>query len=339
MKIGVIGCGSIGKRHIQNIKKLLDERKDGSELIAFDVSEEVLTSVREKYKVRTCSELNKVLQEAEGVFICTPNHLHASQALQAVKNNCHVFIEKPLAHTQENVDDLLSLAKEKERIVTVGYMLRFYEPLKKIKELLDQNAIGKVYGGHIECGQYLPSWRPTVDYSKNYGAIKSQGGGVILDIIHEINYAKWLFGPIIEVFCMAGTLSDLEINTEDFAKILLKNSSGALISLHLDYLQQTYSRNCKIIGEKGTITWDFFGHQVRWYHADKKKWETLFAQENLDINEAYLEEEKQFLNGVAGGKKPIVSGEEAKEDLRIALAALQSAAKKEPVYLGGSMQR
>jgi predicted dehydrogenase len=324
IKIVVVGSGSIGKRHLRNVKALFDERADGSEVIACDVVPEALKFVEKEYGIRTTSNMEEAFQEADAVFICTPNHLHATQALQAVRAGCHVLVEKPLAHSMEHVDELLALAKEKGVFVTVGYMMRFYEPFLKLKQLLQRNAIGKIYSARVEFGFFMPGWRPTQDYRKNYGAIKAQGGGVILDVTHEINMVTWLFGPIHEVFCFAGTQSDLEIDTEDTAEILMKSKDGVIISLHLDYLQRAYSRNCKIVGEKGTIIWDFVGHELKIYNKDTKEW-TSVSKEIKDFNEVYVAEEKHIIDCIDGKAFPEVTGEEGKEDVLIALASLESA--------------
>ncbi len=343
LKIAIIGCGSIGKRHLRNVKRMLEmqestptvnkelpgkEEEHKSEVLAFDTSEEALNVVRQEYGVRTSTDLDAVLKEADGVFICTPNHLHAALALKALQNDCHVLIEKPLSHNLQYVDQLLQLAAEKKLTLTVGYMLQFYPPLQMIKKLLEQEAIGKVYSVLAEFGSYLPSWRPTQDYRKNYGAIRSQGGGVILDVIHEINYLSWLFGPAREIYCSADKLSSLEMDTEDSAEILMKTAGGIVVNLHLDYLQKAYSRKCKIIGSKGIIEWNFVGHTVKMYLDEKKEWETLYADEKMDFNQIYLEEEKHFLQCVEKNSAPAVSAKEAKDDLLTALAALESAEKK-----------
>lgn len=348
LKIAIIGCGSIGKRHLRNVKSLLEmqestpkvnkelsEKKaeDRSEVIAFDTSEEALNAVRQEYGVRTSTDIDAVLKEADGVFICTPNHLHATLALKALQNDCQVLIEKPLSHNLQYVDQLLRLAAEKKLTLTVGYMLQFYPPLQMIKKLLEQEAIGKVYSVLAEFGSYLPSWRPTQDYRKNYGAIRSQGGGVILDVIHEINYLSWLFGPAQEIYCSAHKLSSLEMDTEDSAEIIMKTAAGIVVNLHLDYLQKAYSRKCRIIGSKGIIEWNFGGHTVKIYLDEKKEWETLYADEKMDFNQIYIEEERHFLQCVGEKIAPKISAKEAKDDLLTALAALESAEKKKTLLV------
>ncbi len=324
MKFLVIGCGSIGKRHIRNLKSILQNSDD--EVFAYDAHAEAMAFVRKEYQVRTFDNLDAALMEASAAFICVPNHLHVPLALKAVQHNCHVFIEKPLSHSRENVEELLSLAREKSLTVTCGYMLRFYSPLKKVKDLLDNQALGKIYGARIECGYYLPYWRPTQDYRQNYGARKNEGGGIILDAIHELNYLQWLLGKAAEVFCYAGKKSNLEINTEDYAELLIKFENGITATAHLDYLQRSYRRNLEIIGEKGMILWDFNDHSVTLYDDEKKRWE-ISKEDKMDFNVTYLDEEKHFVDCVRKKSPHLISGEEAYYDLKLALAALESAEK------------
>ena len=137
-----------------------------------------------------------------------------------------------------------------------GYMLRYYKPFIEAKKILEKNKLGKIYYAQINCGIYLPNWRPNLDYRNNYGSKRSQGGGVILDIIHEINYARWFFGDFKSISSYIKKLSNLEINTEDFASINLI-SKNVFVNLTLDYLNQAYNRNFNIVGEKGSLRWNF----------------------------------------------------------------------------------
>ncbi|HLC74604.1 MAG TPA: Gfo/Idh/MocA family oxidoreductase [Candidatus Nanoarchaeia archaeon] len=327
LKIAVIGSGSIGKRHIRNFKDILGTR---GEVIAFDVSKDALAIVEKEIGVRTTTDIDAALKEADAAVIATPNHLHVPLALKAVDNNCHVLIEKPLSHTLENVDILLNKAKAKNLIVTCGYMLRFYEPLKRVKQLIESGALGKIYGAQIHAGYYLPDWRPTIDYRKNYGAIKAQGGGIILDSIHELNYTKWLLGPVKKVSCFANKLSNLEIDTEDFGSIIAEHQSGTISHIQLDYLQRAYSRSCKIIGEHGTVIWNFTDHRVKHYDAATKTWSST-RMDNFDFNTTYRAEEEHFVKCIEGKEKPVVTGEEARDDVALALAALESAEKQQVI--------
>ena len=329
LKIVVIGTGSIGKRHVRNFKEILGS---SGEVIAYDVNKDALAIIEKEIGVKTTTDIDAALKESDAAIIATPNHLHIPLALKAVEYGCHVLIEKPMSHTLENIDTLLKKAHEKNLIVTCGYMLRFYEPLQRVKQMISSGKIGKICGAQIHAGFYLPDWRPTIDYRKNYGAIKAQGGGIILDSIHEINYTQWLLGPVKSVSCFAAKLSNLEINTEDFGSILLKHESGTISHVQLDYIQRAYSRGCKIIGELGTIIWNFAGHRVKHYDAATKAW-TMTKMENFDFNTTYRAEEEHFVKCIQGIEKPKVTGVEAKQDVVVALAALESAEKSEVINL------
>jgi len=98
------------------------------------------------------------------------------------------------------------------------------------------------------------------------------GDGAILDAIHEIDYIRWLLGEVAGTTCVAGKLSQLEIDTEDVAAILLRFETGAVEEIDLDYIQRAYRRTCQIIGEEGTLHWDYTAGEVRWFSAETKKW-------------------------------------------------------------------
>lgn len=151
---------------------------------------------------------------------------------------------------------------------------------------------------------------------------------MILDGIHELDYLFWLFGGVQEVLCSAGRLSDLEIETEDYASILLKHKTGVASEIHLDYLRPFKLRGCEIVGDKGLLLWLSEGKNpekcsVRMYMRQPAKWESLFYSENLDMNKPYETLMKHFIEGIQGHDVPMLRGREAAEELGIALKALE----------------
>ena len=176
--------------------------------------------------------------------------------------------------------------------------MRFYWAISKIRHFLTDNTAGRVISARIEFGQYLPDWHPWEDYSKGYSAKKNLGGGIIFDAIHEIDYARWFFGSVAKVVSMYDKLSNLKIETEDTADILLRFTKGPLVNIHLDYLQRVYSKSCKIVGEKGTIEWRFDDHLVRVYSAFSNKWKEYKEPKGYDLNQMYVDEMKYFLNSI-----------------------------------------
>ena len=320
MKFLVVGCGSIGKRHLGNLKSL-----SAGELIAYDSLPERRDEVEAKYGVSTFSSFEEALRsKPDAVLVCTPTSRHMDYALAAAAAGCHLFIEKPISHTTEGVDELIDTASAKGLAVLVGCNFRFDWGLKVAKKLVDEGRIGRLLCARAEFGQYLPYWHPGEDYRRGYSASRALGGGIILDAIHEINYIQWFMDGVEAVSCFAGRLSPLEIDTEDTAEILLRFKDGAMAELHLDYLQRAYNRSCELIGEEGTITWSFQDKQVRLYSVGNEQWQVYKADPAYDVNDMYVAEMEHFRRCIGGEEQPLVGSRQGKYDLEVALAARKS---------------
>ena len=313
----VTGCGSIGQRHIRNLKAL-----NAGAIIAHDPRPERRQEVEQKYGAKTYDDLDEALEQKPDVaFVCTPTTVHIAPALSAAQAGCHLFIEKPLSHSLDGVDDLIGVVTRKELVTLVGCNLRFHPGIAKMKELLEKEAIGRVLCVRVQAGQYLPDWHPWEDYRQGYSANKALGGGVILDGIHEIDYVTWFLGEVSQVFCFSGKLSSLDIDTEDTAEILLLFVDASIAEIHLDYVQRSYSRSCQIIGEEGTILWDFTEAQVMLHTAASGRWQLFPQKPDYDINAMYVDETKHFLACIQGKATPAQDIKSARRVLEIALAA------------------
>lgn len=333
MRFLVIGCGSIGERHIRNLLSI-----SAGELIVSDIDSTKLDKIKKKYNVVGFRDyLDALEQQPDGVLVCSPPNSHVAISLDALKNNAHVFIEKPLSNTMNRVDDLLRYAMKRDLVVCVGYNFRFQKGIRMVKDVIVRGGIGRVLAARAEFGQYLPDWRPWQDYSKSYTAKSNLGGGIILDGSHEIDYMRWFLGDVQSVFCYADTLSKLDVETEDVAEILMKFTNNVISEIHLDFVRPGYSRNCEIIGEKGVIVWDFQAKTVDIYSSVAKKWER--TEINDDINDMYVEEMKHFVKVVSGAEKPLINGAEGKLTLQIALSAKQSAKSHKVVKICDKSQQ
>jgi len=327
MKILVVGCGSIGERHIRNLKMLSIDK-----IIACDTNPERLALIKDKYDVQeTYTELQKAINQGiDAVLVCTPPSTHIPIALKAIDYKAHVFIEKPMSNNLDGVDELIKNASKNGLIICVGYNFRFHQGLKLLKKMVDRGEIGKILSARAEFGQYLPDWRPWQDYRQSYTSKKELGGGIILDGSHEIDYMRWLLGDVEQLFCFAGKISSLEVETEDVVGILIKFKSGAIIGeIHLDFVRHDYSRTCEIIGEKGTIKWSYQDRFVKVYSMDAKRWKRFNIK--ADPNDMYVQEMQHFINCVKIGEKPLIDGEEGRKTLEIALLAKKSAETKEVI--------
>jgi predicted dehydrogenase len=315
----VVGGGSIGQRHIGNLRTL-----GVRELSVCDPDPERRAALESEHAVTTYTSFEEALASANplAVLICTPPHLHVELAIRAVESGAHVFIEKPLSNSMDGVDRLIQEAESRQRIVQVGYNWRFHDGLRKIKELLDAGAIGRVMWARAETGQYLPEWRPQLDYRQNYTARRAMGGGIILDGSHEIDYVRWLLGEVAQVYCQAGTLSDLEVDVEDTASIILTFESGCVGEVHLDFVQRARARNCKIVGTEGTIIWDHITGSLMIFAAGNLSWRSFDL--DPDPNAKYLAEMDDFMRCAIGEHEPVVGLHAGVRVMEIALAALES---------------
>lgn len=329
MRFLVTGCGSIGRRHIKNLLAV-----DNVEVISHDKYPDSRNKVKELFGIKTHENYDDALADKpDAVIVATPTKEHIKPALEAAKAGCHLFIEKPVSHELEGLHELLSTVKNKKLITLVGCNMRFHPGLKKVKELINAGIIGKILSANIESGSYMPEWRPETDYRKIYSSRKEMGGGVILDAIHEIDYARWMLGDVAVVSCMADKQSSLEIDVEDVADMLLRFTSGVIAHVHLDYVQRAYSRNCKFVGEDGIISWDINDKQVGLYSGNNKQWSWFRPPEEFELNDMYIGEIIHFINCIKGIEKSALDLFGGVEVLKIALAAKQSAIEKRFISL------
>lgn len=333
-KILFIGLGSIGQRHLRNIYA-----KFGSNVtyIAYRVrnlNQTVTPKLMidknvnfiEKYSVKVYTNLNEaLLEKPEIAFICNPTSLHIKACLAVAKNGCDFFVEKPLSHSMEGVEELISICQSKKLISYVGYQLRFHPCYILLKKLIDEEAIGNLLSVHAEVGEYLPNWHRYEDYRQMYASKKELGGGVILSQIHEIDYLYDLFGKPNKVFTLGGQISNLEVDVEDVAKVMLQmNFKGKKIpvSLHMDYIQNPPSRFCKVVGESGKIVMDLTNFKVIIERPEKEK--EIHDFSNFELNELFINEIDHFFQCVNERQQPLVPIEVGTISLKIALAIKES---------------
>lgn len=309
-KILVIGAGSIGKRHATNLADL------GVEISIHDVNTKSLKEFcNDNPRFTPVFDLETGLKDNDydAAVICTPNHLHVPIAHKVVDAGIDLFIEKPLSHSFDGVTELLGKVHRQNLICMAGFNLRYEPGLKYLKEHLNP---GDVAFARVEFGSYLPFWRPKTDYRKSYSGNKSMGGGIILDDVHEIDYSCWLFGYPKNVMCSSGTFGNLEIDVEDTAEFVLQYQDK-LVTIHCDYLQRKYSRNCHICLRNGeTIRWEFGDHVIKYGDNDE---EIFNYRDQFTINDMYVSEMKEFVRCIERREIPESTLENAAMILRIAL--------------------
>jgi predicted dehydrogenase len=326
MNILVVGCGSIGKRHIRNLISL-----GLGEITACDTEAKKLDTARSLFAIRGFLTIEEALlkNKYDAAFICTPPSYHVGQALQLLNHGLHCFIEKPLSNSLEKIDDLIRLADAKKKVVMIGYNLRFSPFLKKIKNILDDGVIGKIHFLRASIGYYLPYWRPDEDYRTGYGSQKQLGGGVVLDASHEIDYIQYLLGDISEVFAVSGKLSNLEIDSEDYAEIILRAKNGVYIQIHLDYLQSNYRRTCEIVGDAGMLLWNLNEGVLKHYSLHDKEFHVYYEGLNSNVNDMYIDEISHYFSCIRTGEEPLISLRDGKRVQEIIVKIKESAVSRQ----------
>jgi predicted dehydrogenase len=346
VKILIAGLGAIGQRHLRNMRALMGAEL---EVMAYRVrgNPDVLTdtlkieqgsSLEEKYNLKVFHDFDQALdQKPEAVFICNPSSMHMPLAVKAARAGCHLFIEKPLSHNYEQVDELMAIARQQKIQVAVGYQMRFHPCLLRLRSLIQEQAVGRILSVRIEVGEYLPGWHTYEDYRTTYGSRKDLGGGAILSQIHELDYLFWLFGLPKRVFAMGGHLSSLEIDVEDMVEILMDYSYAGHhmpVSLHQDYLQRPPSRTCQVIGDAGKILVDLRALSVDVFDSKGDHVESS-SYEGFQRNRLFLDELQCFLDSMQGKQTPQVTLQDGAQSLRMALAAKESLATGKVIEFEG----
>lgn len=313
LKILVAGCGSIGLRHLQNLKSL------GVSVSAYDVDTSKLDEIGNKFKVPVFHDLDMALsQDLTAVFVCTPNHLHVHVALKAAQRGFNLFIEKPLSNSMQGIEELQKMIEDNDLVAMVGFNLRFEPGISYLKKILRPENVAFL---RAEYGSYLPNWRPSLDYRKTYSAIRAHGGGIILDDVHEIDYVCWLLGYPTEFICRGGRFSNLDIDVEDIADLFMSFPT-CIATIHMDYLQRVPIRKCKIVLKDGYfIEWEF-GKYVRKF--TENGFHTFDYSKEFEINDMYIKEAVHFLDCLSGKAQPLSSIENGAKILQTALEARKS---------------
>ncbi|MCL4457709.1 MAG: Gfo/Idh/MocA family oxidoreductase [Nitrospirae bacterium] len=317
MRILVVGAGSIGSRHIRNLIGL------GHDVYAVDINAANLEKAKD-----LCHGVFGTIEEAlknryDAAFICTFSNDHIAPALACAEAGCHLFIEKPLSLTMDGVDNLVNEIERRRLISMVGCNMRFHPAIAAIHQAISSDAaFGKPLCGNFESGFYLPFDKP--NYRQSYKARRNLGGNLLFDGIHELDYATWLFGMAQEVLCTKGIVSSLDIDTEDHVEIIVKFSSGAVCTIHMDYLQHGYSRRSKVVCESGTIVWDFVQGALGRITTQNPTWAWQPMQIDLSYNQMYIDEVAYFIECIRNGRDSFNSVKDSVSVLRLACAAERS---------------
>jgi predicted dehydrogenase len=310
VKVAVIGLGSAGTRHARN---LLEQ---GHDVIGFDpVSDPPAGATR-------APSAEEAIEAAEAVVVASPSSLHAAQSCSALERRRPVLIEKPLATTIADAEQVVAAAAGARVVAAVAMNLRFHPGVVELKGLIDTGALGRILFAQASFGYDLRLWRPQDDYRKSYSARAELGGGVLLDAIHELDYLLWLLGPVASVSAETGHVSELEIDVEDVAVAALRFGSGALATVDLNFFEPSYRRACVVVGSDSVARWDW-GQGTVTITRDGTDDEIVDAR--CDVADTYRAVLADFLAAVSEGVGERTPAEDGLAALQVAAAMKRSA--------------
>jgi predicted dehydrogenase len=325
MKILIVGLGSIGRRHLKNLL-MLGER----DIIFYRTQKSTLPN-DDLSDFPVFYDLDQaVAQKPDAVIISNPTAFHMPVAEIAADNNIHIFLEKPASHTVDSVQRFEKILESSTSKILIAYQFRFNSGLRKLKELVESKELGSVLSFSCEWGEYLPEWHPWEDYRQSYAAQAKMGGGVVLTLSHPIDYLRWMFGEVRELFAVTGNASRLGIDVEDFADVNFKFRNGITGMMHLDYYRRPKKHDLTVVCENGTLHWDYKNSIVTVEKASGEI-ETIAPPGKNERNQMYLQEMSHFLDVCEGDSNSFCSYQDGKNALIIAHGILMSGRHQERV--------
>ncbi|OCA86119.1 dehydrogenase [Bacillus sp. FJAT-27225] len=333
-KILLIGAGTMGMEHAASyysmedvhLAGIVDFRKEQAEQLIGEHDTKIFSTIEEAVKG---------LEHIDVIDICVPTFLHKEYVLKAADFGIDVICEKPLAYTLEDAREMIDYCSEKNVKLFVGHVVRFFPQYAKVRELVQQGAIGEIGVVRTRRGGNFPAgWG-------DWYADHAKSGGVILDlIIHDFDFLRWTFGEVERVF--AKGLAEKKLEHLDYALVTLVFKSGVIAHVEGSWAHQTFSTQFEFAGKKGILEYDSLKEEpvlLSIRESTEAKNGVAVPQSPLKKS-PYLIELEHFLHCLKTNETPLVTAEDAYKAMEISAAALQSLKSRLPVTLsekGGAL--
>jgi predicted dehydrogenase len=302
MKVLVIGLGSMGRRRLRNMRYLGVEQLAGMEPVEARRAE-----VAEEFGIPAFSTLQEGLAwEPDAVVISTPPDQHTGYAIEAARRGLPYFTEA--GTVTERMDELIETVRDSGSVAAPSCTLRFHPAVQLMRARLAEGAIGRPLALTYHVGQYLPDWHPWEDYRSFY--VAQRHTSAVREVVpYELNWLTYLFGPVIELNCFRDKLSQLDADIDDYCAALLRFQSGVHGSLVVDVISRPALRLARIVGEEGTMEWDWNGRCMREWRAATSSWvehpdpEPIAGPGGEWVSEnMYIEEMRGYLRAIEQGQ-------------------------------------
>lgn len=304
MKVLIVGLGSIAIKHINALFSIKKNIK--------------IYALRSNFNKNNVKGVINIydLKDSKIIFdfaiISNPTHLHFKFIEKLTRLEIPLFIEKPVLHSLNKIDYLTNIIEKKNIITYVACNLRFHPCILYLKSIIQEKQL-KVNEVNVYCGSYLPDWRPNKDFRTFYSAKADEGGGVHLDLFHELDYTTWLFGLPNKSNSLFRSSSTLNITAFDYANYVLEYSTFTA-SIILNYYRKQSKREIEIVLENNIWTVDLINNNIK-----NNTGEYLFIDEKFELNDTYKLQLLYFTNCLIKKKTPMNSFKESLENLKICL--------------------
>jgi predicted dehydrogenase len=300
MKVLIIGLGSIAKKHINALIKINAEVEIWA--LRSSIESTNIDGVNNLYDY--CEITNT---KFDFVIISNPTSLHAETIKELIKYDLPMFIEKPVFNKIIG-EKIIQEIKNKGLITYSACNLRFLESLKFSRDFIRNKVINEV---NSYCGSYLPDWRPDTDFRKIYSANKEMGGGVHIDLIHEMDYIYWFFGMPNKLSSIMTSNSSLHISAYDYTNYNLKYDRFS-VNIILNYYRRDSKRTLEILTNEGTLFVDLLANNVSY----KNK---IIFESNKTILDTYEDQLRFFIKNILEKKEEFNTINEAYQILKLCL--------------------
>jgi len=321
MRVLVTGRGSIAQRHVRHLRELLP-----------NVLLSVISSTGEvDVGLLPCTifgDIRTALDwKPDAVVIASISSKHADELELCLHLGLPCLVEKPLVTNSYQLVRLEEAFQNRpvSAAIVMGCNLRYLPAAQKLKRALSETQPCKVLRAQLEVGQALAQWRPSRDLQTTYSADESSGGGVVFDLVHEIDMARWLLGPLQVHAAIGGRVSDLPIQSDDVHVALLRTIHGAPVVVSLDYFSQQATRAYTIVTESGTYSSDIMGKSIV-LRTDKGSHILTNDKKDFDIQKTYLLQMEDWLAAFENPAHKVLSSfVEGLKTARLMLAMKQAA--------------
>jgi predicted dehydrogenase len=280
MNVLIVGLGSIAQKHIYALKLIGNFTIYALRNNLQAKSEEGIINI---------FDLNELNIPIEFAIISNPTHLHATYISLLAKMGIPLFIEKPAIASLKDADAVMKVVTDQNLLTYVACNLRFHPCLTYLKELITPKTLAQINEVNVYCGSYLPDWRPGKDFKTIYSANPEMGGGVHLDLFHELDYTHWIFGQPLHSHVYKTNTSSLGIKAYDYANYTLAYDKFTA-SIILNYYRRTPKRTIEILLEDDTLLVDLIANKIT-----DAKGQIIFETENFSILTSYVAQMKYFL--------------------------------------------